>query len=241
MKVSLFVPCFMDQFFPNAVWKAIELLEAENCEIYFEKDAFCCSQTAFNSGYHKEATEVAKHLIDVFTKNQYPIVILSGSCCAMVRLHYEDLNLSSEYHQKWLEMKNRIYEFSEFWVNVLNNPPRNLERKNPIKVLFHRSCHALRELRIVDATEKMLQKVKNLDLVYTEDFDACCGFGGTFAVKFPEISVSMADEKLHFAMKHNVDGITSLDMSCLMHLQARAQKQNLPLKFWYAPELLVIE
>ncbi|MCX7834717.1 MAG: (Fe-S)-binding protein [bacterium] len=241
MKVRLFVPCFMDQFFPDSVWKAVQLLKQANCDVVFEEKALCCGQPAFNSGYRKDAYEVAKPLIDLLTMTNEPIVVLSGSCCSMIKIHYHELHLPPELEQQWVKWKNRVFEFCDFWVNVLQNPTLPNSFKSPLRVLFHRSCHALRELKIVSAAETLLQQIPNLELVYTNDFDACCGFGGTFAVKFPEISISMADSKLDYAMQHKVDGIASLDMSCLMHLQARSQKRFLPLKFWYAPELLIYQ
>lgn len=239
MNIHLFVPCFMDQFYPDAVWHCVRLLENENCKIDFLESAICCGQPAFNSGYHEDAKLIAEKIVNQFSKLHSPIVVLSGSCCSMMKLHYGELAMDEQVISKWNVIKTRLYEFSDFWVNQLGSPSSNFQNKK--KVLFHRSCHSLRELKVSEYTERMLNSVDRLEIITTEDFDACCGFGGTFSVKFPEISVSMANAKLDYAIRQNVDGITSSDMSCLMHLKARADLRKLKLNFWYAPELLVHE
>lgn len=239
MDVKLFVPCFIDLLFPEAGWACVELLERAGCNVRYDERITCCGQPAFNSGYREEAAKVAKRTLQLLSDDHLPVVIPSGSCGSMIANHFSELALDDKSRKQWEEVRGRLFEFTQFWSLILNSPPILKPRSG--KVLLHRSCHGLRELGIGHYAEEILRTIPGLEVSLTDDRSACCGFGGTFSVKFPELSVSMADAKLDQAIAAGVQGIAAGDVSCLMHMRARAAKRNLPLKFYYVAELMAGE
>ena len=236
MEVKLFVPCFVDWLFPDAAWACVTLLERAGCTVRFDPRTTCCGQPAFNSGYPIEAAKVASQLVRLLSEDELPVVIPSGSCTAMIEHHYSELPFADEDRERWLKLHQRVFEFTQFWVTQLHLP--DVVTPFPGKLMLHRSCHGLRDISVAKYTEQILRSIPQLELVESDDRDACCGFGGTFSVKFPEISVAMADAKLAKATGQNVSGIVAGDVSCLMHLSTRAQKQSTDLKFYYVAEVM---
>ncbi len=236
MEVKLFIPCFIDLLFPEAGWACVDLLERAGCIVRFDQRATCCGQPAFNSGYHTESAKIATHLLAILSEDNLPVVIPSGSCGSMIVNHFETLPISDLDRSRWENLRKRTFEFTQFWCEKLGNPKVLQSRSG--KILLHRSCHGLRELKVSDYAEHILTGISGLTVVPTEDRSACCGFGGTFSIKYPEISVSMADAKLQQAVDKGVDAIVAGDVSCLMHMKTRAEQRKIDLGFLSIAEVM---
>jgi L-lactate dehydrogenase complex protein LldE len=231
-RVALFIPCFVDQLCPQVGVDMARVLRRIGCEIYFPEDQTCCGQPAFNSGYWREARDVAERFLRVFDKAEC-VVGPSGSCVTMVRKFYPELLGSAAAGL------TKFYEFSEFLTCVVNID--DLGAVFPHKVTVHDSCHALRELGISTGPRTLLSKVQGLELIEMDDADECCGFGGTFAVKFGMISAAMGETKSQNALATGAEFVTSIDPSCLMHLDGVLRKQQSPLKTIHLASILASE
>jgi L-lactate dehydrogenase complex protein LldE len=215
-KVSLFVPCFVDQLLPQVALDAVTVLRRIGCEVSFPEDQTCCGQPAFNSGYWDEARPCAERFLRVFAGAEH-IVSPSGSCTTMVRTFYPELLAASALHGDVAALAARTYELSEFLVKVVG--VSDVGASFPHKVTYHASCHGLRELGLRTEPLDLLRAVKGLDLVDMQRYDECCGFGGTFATKFGSISKAMGISKADNIAASGADFVTSIDPSCLMHVQ----------------------
>lgn len=219
----------------------VRVLEKLDCEVRYNPNQSCCGQVAFNAGYKDECSRVAHKFLRDFTNEETDFIVSpSASCVGMVRNAYADIfKASSEFiHYRTLERK--VYEFSEFLVDVLQVtkvPGARLEAK----VTYHDSCSALRECGIKAGPRQLLQQVAGLSLVEMAESETCCGFGGTFSVKFPAISVAMAEQKVEHALATGADYIVSTDTSCLMHLEAFMKKNNKALKVMHLADVLAQE
>jgi len=234
--VSLFIPCFVDQLYTETGHATVSLLEKFGCKINFPTGQTCCGQPAFNSGYFDEAQLLAEKFIKVFAEQEY-VVAPSASCVAMVRHQYSKLNIQDEgLIRSYEELKPRIYELSEFLVDVLG--VKSVDSSFPHKTAYHASCHGYRELGIFENPMMLLGSVKDIELVELEDRKACCGFGGTFAVKTPEISTAIGEDKLEAITSSGAEVVTATDDSCLMHIAGLAEKKKLPLKFMHYSRIL---
>jgi len=208
------------------------VLRRIGCELSFPEDQTCCGQPAFNSGYWDDARAVAQRFLRVFEKAEC-VVGPSGSCITMVRKFYPGLFCGV------LPTYSKFYEFSEFLTSVAK--VEDLGASFPHKVTVHDSCHALRELGIKEGPRKLLRNVKGLELLEMPHAEECCGFGGTFAVKFGMISSAMADTKLQNAVTTSAEFVTSIDPSCLMHLDGVFRKKQSPLKTIHLASILASE
>lgn len=215
MDVQLFIPCFVDQLYPKTAFNMVRVLEKAGCTVHYNSNQTCCGQPAFNAGFRNDARDVCVKFIKDFQGADY-IVAPSASCVGFVRNYYPKLFDNSSYHNQIKELQKRTFEFSEFLVNVLNVEDTGATLKG--KATYHDSCAALRECRIKEEPRKLLSKVRGLELLEMKDVETCCGFGGTFAVKFESISIAMADQKVDNALKTGADYIISTDLSCLMHI-----------------------
>ncbi len=252
MRVFLFVPCFIDQLFPNVAVSAMKVLEHLGCDVVFPENQTCCGQPAYNSGYFEEARLMAMHEVNGLLNLKSPpppggahdfdfkkdyIVGLSGSCVAMIRNFFPDLiGDDMRYEQAAKKMGKRTYEFADFINKIIG--VKKFSGKLNVSVSFHDSCHALRELKLKDEPRRILERIEGLKLVELPQSDVCCGFGGTFSVKFPEISTEMADEKLKNFEGTGADMLVSSDSSCLMHLQGRARRNGSPKRFAHIAEIM---
>lgn len=234
-KVALFATCLADQFWPEVAAATVKVLERAGCTVTFDARQTCCGQPAFNSGYRQEAKAVARHWLDVFAAAQH-IVMPSGSCAAMVH-RYEQL-FADEPDQlaRAHELIGRTHELAGFLVRVLG--VSSLGARFPGKVALHDSCHGLRELGQYDEPRRLLRAVSGLDLVEFPNGATCCGFGGTFAVKFPELSTAMADHRLAGLTGLDVDTITAVDASCLLQLRGRLQRTGSKVRVLHLAEIL---
>ncbi len=235
-RVSLFITCLGDQFFPEVGECVVSVLRRLGVEVDFDPAQTCCGQPAFNSGYRGEAREVAARVLDIFQDAEY-VVAPSGSCATMVRIFYPELFAHDPARLRQAEaLRGRVFEFSEFLVKVLK--VEDVGASFARRVTYHDSCHLLRELGIESEPRKLIRAVKGIELVEMQDHQLCCGFGGTFSVKFPEVSVAMAEDKLRAAAEAGAEVIVANDSGCLMHLAGVIHRRGLPLQTMHLAELL---
>ena len=235
MKVQLFIPCFVDQLYPQTAFNMIKVLEKATCEVVYNTNQTCCGQPAFNAGFWDEARTVCSKFLKDFEGADY-IVAPSASCVGFVRNYYAKLFENSSQHNQVKDLSKRIYEFTEFLTDVLHI--ENYGAVLNAKATYHDSCAALRECKIKEAPRKLLGNVKGLEMVEMQDVETCCGFGGTFAVKFDAISIGMADQKVTNALATGAELIISTDLSCLMHIDGYIKGKNLPLKTMHIADVL---
>jgi L-lactate dehydrogenase complex protein LldE len=239
LRVALFVTCLGDQFFPEVGECVVKVLRRLGVEVTFNPAQTCCGQPAFNTGYRDEARAVASKVLNLFDDADY-MVCPSGSCTSMVRVFYPELFAADPARlRECQQLRDRFFEFSEFLVNVLK--VEDVGASFPHRVTYHDSCHLLRELGVEEQPRKLLRKVRGIDFVEMEGYQVCCGFGGTFAVKFPEVSVAMGQDKLRFATQTDAEYLVACDSSCLMHLGGIIHRQALPLKTMHLAEVLARE
>jgi len=235
MKISLFIPCFVDSFFPQTGKHVVNILERLGHTVDYPMELTCCGQPAFNSGYWEETRTVALRVLKNFEKSDV-VVIVSGSCGAMLKVFYPDIFKDTPLHGVALDLSAKTHEFSEFLVNELK--VTDLGASFPAKVTYHDGCHGLRELQIKNEPRELLSHVRGLELVEMSEVETCCGFGGTFAAKFPAISTAMGEVKNTSAIESGADYMVSGDSSCLMHLQGLLDRQKKPLKTIHLAQIL---
>ena len=235
MKVQLFIPCFVDQLYPATAFNMVKVLEKAGCEVSYNTNQTCCGQPAFNAGFWDDARDVANKFLKDFDTPDY-IVGPSASCVGFVRNYYPKLFENGSAHHTVKELSKKIYEFTEFLTDVLKI--ENYGAELNIKATYHDSCAALRECKIKTGPRKLLSHVKGLEIVEMIDNETCCGFGGTFAVKFEGISSGMADQKIQNALATGADCIISTDLSCLMQLDGFIKQKNLPLTTMHIADVL---
>jgi L-lactate dehydrogenase complex protein LldE len=236
MTVDLFIPCFVDQMFPETAWNMIKVLEKAGCNVRYNANQTCCGQAAWNSGYKELIRPVAEKWLNDFG-GQNTVVCPSASCTGMVRNYYPELFNNTSNHLKLKSAQQRTLEFSEFLVDALGDNV-NLGATFEARATYHDACSALRECGIKEAPRKLLSFVKGLELVEMPDVETCCGFGGTFSVKFEAISTAMAEQKVNNALSTGAEYIISTDLSCLLHLQAYIEKNKLPIKTIHIADVL---
>jgi L-lactate dehydrogenase complex protein LldE len=213
----------------------VKVLEKAGCAVQYNTNQTCCGQPAFNAGFQDEAKEVCSKFIKDFGGTDY-IVAPSASCVGFVRNYYPKLFDNSSLHNEVKDLQKRTFEFSDFLVNVLH-----VEDVGAVlhgKATYHDSCAALRECKIKQEPRKLLSHVKGLELVEMNDVETCCGFGGTFAVKFEAISISMADQKVTNALATGADYIISTDLSCLMHIDGYIRHKGIKLQTMHIADVL---
>ncbi|WP_185216371.1 (Fe-S)-binding protein [Sphingobacterium mizutaii] len=234
-KVELFIPCFIDQLYPETAFNTVKLLEKAGCKVIYNTDQTCCGQPAYNAGFWDDAKKIGQKFLNDFHE-EHPIVSPSASCVGMVRGGYDDLFTNSIEHNKCRAIQRNIFEISDFLVNVLQKEYFGAELVGT--AVYHDSCSALRECNIKDEPRRLLSHVGGLDIVEMRDQETCCGFGGTFAVKFEGISTAMAEQKVQNALDVKADYIISTDSSCLLQLQAYIEKNQLPIKTMHLVDVL---
>ena len=235
MKVQLFIPCFVDQLYPATAFNMVKVLEKAGCEVSYNTNQTCCGQPAFNAGFWDDARDVANKFLKDFDTPDY-IVGPSASCVGFVRNYYPKLFENGSAHHTVKELGKKTFEFTEFLTDVLKIEDYGAELN--IKATYHDSCAALRECKIKKGPRKLLSHVKGLEIVEMIDNETCCGFGGTFAVKFEGISSGMADQKIQNALATGADCIISTDLSCLMQLDGFIKQKNLPLTTMHIADVL---
>jgi L-lactate dehydrogenase complex protein LldE len=235
MTVDLFIPCFIDQIYPQTGMNMVKILEKCGVNVHYNDNQTCCGQMAFNSGFWDEAKELGAKFIQDFP-NDRPVVGPSASCVGYVKNYFDKLFFNTAYHLEYKRLQKNIFEFTDFLVNQLN--VRNLGATFNHRVTYHDSCAALREYGLKDEPRILLKNVKGLELVEMKDTNVCCGFGGTFSVKHEAISTAMADQKIHNALETEAEYIVSTDSSCLMHQEGYINNHKLPLKVIHIVDVL---
>ncbi|WP_394767042.1 (Fe-S)-binding protein [Ferruginibacter sp.] len=235
MKVQLFIPCFVDQLYPQTAFNMIKVLRKAGCEVTYNTNQTCCGQPAFNAGFWEEAKSVCYKFLKDFDTADY-IVAPSASCVGFVKNYFSKLFDDPAILSQVENTGKRIFEFSEFLIDVLRMD--NIGASLNATATYHDSCAALRECKIKESPRKLLSNVKGLELIEMNDIETCCGFGGTFAVKFEGISIGMADQKVTNALSTGASLIISTDLSCLMHMDGYIKGKNLPLKTMHIADVL---
>jgi L-lactate dehydrogenase complex protein LldE len=235
-RVSLFVTCIVDQLFPKVGMAMADVLEHLGYQVDFPENQTCCGQPAFNSGYRAEARAVARHFLDTFEGCE-TIVVPSGSCTSMVTHHFAEL-----FHKDPVALarvhalEKRVFEFSTFLTEVAGVD--DVGARFPDVVTFHDGCHALRELGIKSAPRRLLANVRGLELREMHPAEECCGFGGTFSVKFAELSGAMARTKIEAIERTGARTVVSLDPSCLMQIQGALSRAGSDIRTVHLAEVL---
>ena len=235
MNVQIFIPCFVDQLYPDTAFNMIKVLEKAGCTVSYNTSQTCCGQPAFNAGFWDEAKSVCTKFLKDFRGSDC-IVTPSASCAGFVRNYYSKLFENSSLHHEVLDAGKRIFEFSEFMIEILKVDNVGASLKG--KATYHDSCAALRECKVKEEPRKLLANVKGLEITEMNDVETCCGFGGTFAVKFEAISVAMAEQKVENALATGADYLISTDHSCLMHLQGYINQKGYKLQTMHLADVL---
>jgi L-lactate dehydrogenase complex protein LldE len=235
LKVSLMVTCLGDALFPDVGVATVTLLRRLGVEVDFPPAQTCCGQPHFNSGYRDLARDLARHTIRAFA-NSRPVVTPSGSCAAMVKREYPEL-LDGDlvWHARAEELARRTHELSGFLVNVLG--VEDVGARYPVKATYHMACH-LRALGIHTEPERLLRRVRGLELVPLERVDECCGFGGSFAVRFPEISGAMVRDKAAAIEQTGAEVVVATDAGCLMNVGGCLRRRGRRVRTMHLAEVL---
>jgi L-lactate dehydrogenase complex protein LldE len=237
MKVTLFVPCFMNTMYPKVAMSIVAVLERLGHTVRYHDELFCCGQPAFNAGYWDESRTVAGPVVKTLANDgSDAIVIGSGSCGAMLKVFYRDLFANTDLAADAVAVGDNTWEFSDFLVTKLG--VTDVGARFPAKVTLHDGCHGLRELHIKQQPRQLLEHVQGLEIIEMRDAEICCGFGGTFSAKFPAISTAMGEVKCANALETNADYIVSNDSSCLMQIQGLLTRQKKPIKTLHLAEIL---
>jgi L-lactate dehydrogenase complex protein LldE len=236
LRVHFFITCLGDQFFPESGECAVRVLQRQGVDVIFNPAQTCCGQPAFNTGYRDQAREVAARMLDLFDDADY-VVAPSGSCSTMVKVFYPELFAGDPAREKKARrLGERFFEFSEFLVKILK--AEDVGASFPHRVTYHDSCHLLRELGVSEEPRRLIRAVHGIDFIEMQDYKLCCGFGGTFSVKFPEVSVAMGEDKVRAAIESGAEYVVANDSGCLMHIAGLIHRKNLPLKTMHLAQLL---
>jgi L-lactate dehydrogenase complex protein LldE len=235
MKVQLFIPCFIDQLYPQVAFNTVKILEKAGCTVAYNTQQTCCGQPAFNAGFWGESKDVCTKFVQDFDGADY-IVSPSASCAGFIRNNYGKLFENNAFQSPAKKVASQIFELSEFLVKIIGITDLGASFNG--KATFHDSCAGLRECNIKAEPRALLNKVEGLEIVEMNDNETCCGFGGSFAVKYDTISVAMADQKIDNAIATEAEYIISTDMSCLMHLDGRINHNGQQIKVIHLADIL---
>jgi L-lactate dehydrogenase complex protein LldE len=241
-RVGLFIPCYVDQFYPEVGLATVDLLHRFGCDVDYPTAQTCCGQPMANTGCVEQAQPLARRFVEIFAEYEY-VVCPSGSCTAMVRHHYEEYFHSDATYAR---LRERVFELTEFLVDVLG--VQHIEGSFPYRVGLHQSCHGLRELRLARSSEtvgpafnktrQLLESLEGIEFAELTRPDECCGFGGTFAVNEEAVSCMMGLDRVHDHVQAGTQVLTSNDMSCLMHLDGLIRRQQKPIRVMHVAEIL---
>ena len=236
IRASLFVTCLVDQLFPEVGEAVVGVLRRQGVRVDFPPGQTCCGQPLFNSGFRRDAAELGKRVLDEFKDAEY-VVVPSGSCASMMKVFYpEILRGDSTYGPKAKALSGKVYEFSQFLVKVMG--VEDVGAKHDGKVTYHPSCHLLRELEAKEEPVSLIKGVKGLVYAPLEDAETCCGFGGTFSVKYPDISQAMLDDKVDNVVKSGASTVTACDASCLMQIRGGLRRRGAKVEARHLAEIL---
>lgn len=234
-RVYLFGTCLVDAMYPKAGMAAIRLLQQAGVDVVFPREQSCCGQPAYNSGFPDEARQVARKQLDVFDKD-YPIVVPSGSCGGMMKHHYPYLFAGLPEWERARRFADRVFEWAEFMRHVVRADFE--DRGPPITVTWHSSCHAMREMQVTEDAKALIRQLEHVNLVELTREDECCGFGGTFAVKQPEISAAMVYDKTEDIRQTGAGQVLSGDCGCLMNITGTLEHRRIPVTGQHVAEFI---
>jgi len=235
MKVSLFATCLVDMFQGNVGKATVEVLERLGCEIDFPKSQICCGQPAYNSGYVKETKATMKNMISAFEQAEY-VVCSSGSCAYFFKEYPQIFKDDPIWGPKAIALAEKTYEFTQFLVEVMKI--KDVGARLEGKATYHTSCHMTRLLGVKEPPIELLKNVNGLELTELPNKEQCCGFGGTFSVKMPDISEQMVDEKVQHVEETGADYLVGADAACLMNIGGRIDRKGKSIKVMHIAEVL---
>jgi L-lactate dehydrogenase complex protein LldE len=237
MKVSLFVTCLVDQLWSSVGTSTVEILRRVGCEVEFDDRQTCCGQPAFNTGYREEARRVAERFITIFEESKADAIVSpSGSCTAMVHHFPELFAEDADWRKRAEAIGEKTHELSSFLVRVLK--VQDVGASWTGRLTWHDACHGLRDLNLKSEPRSLIRHVRGVEFVELENADSCCGFGGTFSVKYPEISVAILDQKIESIEKAGVQAVVAGDASCLMQIGGRLSRNGSKVRVMHLAELL---
>lgn len=234
-RVGLFVTCLVDLVRPQIGFAAVKLLEQSGCDVVVPRAQTCCGQPAWNAGVDKDARAIAEQVLAVFSAFDY-VVAPSGSCAGMIKRHYPEVLKNDP---RALALAAKTYELTSFLVNIRGM--ESVAAKCEARACYHDSCSGLRELRVRNQPRQLLASVEGLSVSELTDGEVCCGFGGLFSVKYPEISERMADDKIADAGATGADMLIGGDLGCLLHLEGRMRRQGKTMRVRHVAEVLADE
>jgi len=236
MRIQLFGTCLVDAIYPEVGEAVLQILKKCGVDFSFPPGQTCCGQPAYNAGYHKEARAAAEHFLSVFTGDE-PILVPSGSCAAMIKHHYPALFAGDPKLQAAIgRVGARVYELTEFLVQVLKVHEMPLSGKG--RVTYHSSCHLTRTLGLREEPLMLLRAIKGMEFIPLTDATRCCGFGGVFMAKLPEISIAIAAEKADNVIASGADTVTGADSGCLMNIADALKRRGSTIKVRHIAELI---
>jgi len=234
-EVSIFIPCFIDQLYPDTGFNMVKVLEKAGCIVHYNRSQTCCGQPAFNAGFLDDSRAVAKKFVRDFSKDEC-VVMPSASCAGFIRNYMPGLFENNSILPVVDTLGKKVFELTKFLTEEINYTQFGAQFS--AKATYHDSCAALRECKIKEGPRQLLKNVAGLELVEMADNETCCGFGGTFAVKYEPISAAMADQKINNALAAGADTIISTDMSCLMQLEGVIKARQLSLRTMHIADVL---
>ena len=235
-RVTLFVTCLADLFRPSVAFACLDLLKEAGCEVVVPAGQTCCGQPAYNSGDREAAIPLAQQVVSLLEPADY-VVIPSGSCTGMIAHHYPSL-LTGKWRERALEVSAKTYELTVFLQDIVGVRPRSNIAAAQTSVTYHDGCAGLRELGIQNQPRQLLKNLCGVEVDELEQSEVCCGFGGTFCAKMPEISAKMVDDKIENALATGATVLTGGDLGCLMNIAGRARRQGKDLEVRHIAELL---
>lgn len=227
-KVYFFATCLGGIAYSGTCLNAIKLLQKEGVEVIFKKDQTCCGQPSLNSGFYEDTKKIALHNISLFSE-PYPIIVPSGSCTGIMKQDYLEIFSDDGNYALVKEFSKRVFELSDFLLKELKVKYEDTKSEK-VRVAWHSNCHALRIAKSIESNKNLIRQLKNVELVELEHEEECCGFGGTFSIKEPEISNAMVLEKIADIKAQNVDYLVAADAGCLMNISGAMRKNGVNIK-----------
>ena len=235
-EASLFATCIVDELYPQVGVSVVRVLRRLGVDLSFPSDQTCCGQPLYNSGFTKQAQQLARRVLASFNGAQH-VVVPSGSCSAMIKVFYQDLfRYDPSTLEQVIQLAPRVYEFSQFLVDVLGI--QGMETSRAGSVTYHPSCHLLREMEVRDQPKKLLSSIAGLELKELPNAEVCCGFGGAFTVKYPHISEEMLADKIGTVHASGAETLVSCDMGCLMHIEGGLSRRGSPVNVRHLAQML---
>lgn len=235
MTIDLFIPCFIDQYYPQTAINTVKVLEKAGVEVNYNPEQTCCGRFAFNAGFIEEAKALGDKFLSDFD-NDRPVVAPTASCVGFIKKRYSELFFNTANHLNFKRLEKNVYELTDFLVNVLHY--EDFHAEFPHKVTYHDSCSALRDLHLGKEGRQLLSHVKGLELIEMKQTDLCCGGEFTFAMNNEQVAVGMAAHKVRNGMNTGAEYIVSTDMSCLMHQKSYIDANGLPIQVIHIADIL---